>query len=174
MKPIILGLMFIVFAGKASAQTNSLSASGVEQDRAQVRADEQLWLPGLALPFWDQGQLMSSYSSLSEEPLNLKVEVPSAVVVHHPQAYAALENDLWRNPFPAAYRLNSAAAYRISDKISLMGSNFSANSVFSLHPFETSPEKMTIQGINFQLEYKVSDKLRIGGGVQFYQQSREF
>ncbi|WP_372772487.1 hypothetical protein [Mangrovibacterium sp.] len=76
-----------------------------------------------------------------------------------------------QTPFSSNYIVNSAAIYRLSDKLKVGGSSFSANSVFSSQPFSFDPSKMNFQGVNLFLEYKVSDKFRIGGGVQINQSS---
>lgn len=77
------------------------------------------------------------------------------------------------NPFFSGFSVNSLAHYQLNERLSLTGSSFSANSVFN--PIQSfDPVKMNIQGINFYLEYKVSDKFRIGGGVQVNRNSSAF
>jgi len=75
------------------------------------------------------------------------------------------------NPLISAYFVNSSAEYRLNDRWKLGGNSFSANSIYDPVPLNFDPSKMNIRGINFYMEYKVSDKFRIGGGVQINQQN---
>ncbi|RKD90088.1 hypothetical protein [Mangrovibacterium diazotrophicum] len=84
--------------------------------------------------------------------------------------YQSRFNGAWYpNPFVSAYFVNSSAEYRLSERWKMGGNSFSANSIYDPVPLNFDPSKMNIRGINFYMEYKVSDKFRIGGGVQINQ-----
>jgi len=72
----------------------------------------------------------------------------------------------YQNPFLSAYSVNTTAIYRFNDKWTMGGSSFSGNSVFNPNKFNLDPARMPIQGMNFYMEYKVTGKFSIGGGVQ--------
>lgn len=74
------------------------------------------------------------------------------------------------NPLVSAYFENSSAEYRLNDRWKIGGSSFSARSIYDPVPLDFDPSKMNIRGVNLYMEYKVSDKFRIGGGVQINQQ----
>jgi len=108
-------------------------------------------------------------SSLSKVE-TLKIQIPK-ISFYRSEALPSLYGSSIQNPFMSAYSLNSMAIYWLSDKLSLTGSSFSANSVFGAQPPNFSPDQMNIHGINFHLEYKISDKVRVGGGLQIYQEA---
>lgn len=112
---------------------------------------------------------LSSYSMIqAKELLKIKIQVPEFSYYQRSANLPFVENFI-QSPFISTYSINSIANYRISDKLSLTGSRFSASSVFGVQlPDPTT--KMNIQGVNLHLEYKISDKFRIGGGIQIYQQ----
>ncbi len=98
----------------------------------------------------------------------LEIQIPK-ISFYSSKTYPSFYGSFIRNPFISAYSLNSKAICRLSDKLSLTGSSFSANSVYGAQPSNFSPDQMNIHGINFHLEYKISDKVRVGGGLQIYQ-----
>lgn len=172
-KQFLFVMIFIVFATKGYAQEYS-GPVGLEPDK-QVKSEQtgvNFYQP-LNMPLvFDAGELSFQKNAISDL-LKLKVERPD-FSIYPIRTFSFYPFGVSFTPFISAYSLNSFASYKLSDKLSLSGSNFSANSIFGVQPLHSSPDKMNIQGVNLHLEYKVSDKFRIGGGVQIYHDANGF
>lgn len=69
------------------------------------------------------------------------------------------------SPFMNAFVVQNGATYRLNDKFFLSGSSFSGNSIFNPVPANAGLKDMSIRGASMFLQYKVSKKFHIGGGV---------
>lgn len=154
-------IFIFLFAGmKVSAQERADSLHTDPTEAAVLFHDlfnfsEQ---PGIGSLFPELINLNQQYGW--KNPLSIQFESYS---FGHQQRI--LWNGGFGNPFLTNFSINSSATYKLNNKLTLTGSSYSANSIFNPRP-SINPSQMNFQGVNLYLEYKVSDKFRIGGGFQ--------
>jgi len=162
MKKIVLILVAVLTVSWAKAQESGVSTTlaPAEADiyyRDLFRFDPESLYGPLLMPSNLTLQAFNSFKTPG-----IKFEMPD---FNYRQPIFFQPQFSLNHPFLSAYSLNHAASYRLNDRLTITGSQFSANSIWN--PVQTfDPNKMNIQGVNFQFEYKVSDKFRIGGGIQ--------
>ncbi len=165
MKQFLLLILFIPLFNFCFAQEDSLTV--VRQFSGAGEGPGTFPLAGMEMYRTPE---LSLYSTIPSESLNLKIEIPSLYQYQQLNSPANSLGTVYLYPFLSSWSINSAASYRLNDRMTLSGSSFSANSAFSPNSFSLDPSKMDIQGINFELNYKVSDKVRIGAGFQIHSQ----
>jgi hypothetical protein len=69
------------------------------------------------------------------------------------------------SPFINSFSIQSAASYRLNDKLFLSGNSFSGNSIFNPFPANSDLNNMSIRGTSMFLQYKISKNIHIGGGI---------
>lgn len=154
---LVLLVVLVVNFVRAQERADSLQISAVEADMLY----RDLFI------FSEQ----SSFGPLLPHLLELKPQFgwKSPLMVQPADYYGTVGSASFTSihpfhPFLSNFSVNSAATYRLSDRLLLSGSSISANSIFN--PVQSNhPSQMNFQGVNLYLEYKVSDKFRIGGGV---------
>ncbi|MGQ8335385.1 hypothetical protein ACUNWD_02470 [Sunxiuqinia sp. A32] len=75
------------------------------------------------------------------------------------------------SPFIDSFSLTNQAHYKLNDKLILGGNSFSANSIFNPLPLNPNIKDMSIRGASMFLQYKVSDKVKIGGSFSISNQN---
>jgi hypothetical protein len=172
-KQFLFILIMLVFVQEGFSQTDSVLGGPEVSGSVQMRGMEPAFLPVFSEPLPVSSKVASFSSIDAQELLKLKIERPD-FEFYQSEINPAFPRSYFQNPLISAYSLNSLATYKISERFSLSGSRFSANDVFGIQRLNPSPYEMNIQGVNLQLEYQISDKFRIGGGVQIYHQSNGF
>lgn len=79
----------------------------------------------------------------------------------------------YMNPFLNSFMITSQADYRLNDRFTLGGNSFAGNSIFSPLP-ASSLQDMSIRGASMYLQYKISEKFKIGGGFSISSQDSPF
>ena len=77
-------------------------------------------------------------------------------------------------PFFPSITITSFASYNLGNKVSLEGAGFSGKSVFDLNPFDTNMNGNGSRGASMFLQYKISKKFRIGGGISIQNHGGSF
>ncbi len=170
MKKIVSGIVFILFLSIASyGQEDSL--------QFQLEKPELDFLYQELFNFAPN----STFGSLqtTTEPYQLGNLPISPLVQFNSSSSSSyfigrMPGSFMYNPFVADFTINSMAVYSLNDKLKVGGNSFSANSIFDPIPSQFDPSRMNIQGINFFLEYKISDKISIGGSIQVNQNKGPF
>lgn len=69
------------------------------------------------------------------------------------------------SPFINSLSITSEGDYRLNDKFTLGGNSFTGNSIFNPLPLNPSMQDMNIHGATMFLQYKISNKFKVSGGV---------
>ena len=109
--------------------------------------------------------------------LNLKLQQPLVIDFNIYDSFntITLKNSLpVFSPFINSLAITNQAHYKLSDKLTIGGNSFSANSIYNPLPLNPSIKDMSIRGASMFLEYKISDKFRVGGSFSISNQSTPF
>ncbi len=69
------------------------------------------------------------------------------------------------NPFISSLTITNQAHYKLNNRLTFGGNSFSASSIFDPVPLNPSIQEMGIRGASMFLQYKISDKVKIGGSI---------
>ncbi len=78
------------------------------------------------------------------------------------------------NPFINSFSVTNQAHYKLSDKLMFGGNSFSANDIFNPTPLNPSVKDMSIRGASMFLQYKISDKVKVGGSISISNRNSPF
>jgi len=165
-------LIFLYFSGlTVFAQTDSAKVSTVNPEFDFIYRELFNFLPNSTF-----GELAIEEPSLSTFDFNWQ---PNPVVdfssfTSHPSFSIANHHFTYFNPFVSSLSITNQAHYQLSDKFMFGGNSFAGNSIFNPLPANSSFKDMNIRGASMFLEYKVSDKFKIGGSFSISNQNHPF
>lgn len=105
--------------------------------------------------------LPQKFTGLTDQPplLNFYRQIPPGI------SLLTSHSLFTPSPFINSFSIQSAASYRLTDKLLLSGNSFSGTSIFNPLPANSDLNNMRIRGASMFLQYKISKNIHIGGGI---------
>jgi len=169
-KSIIGGLLLCLIGLAGRAQSDSLKVSTVKPEFDFLYSELYNFSSNSIF-----GELQ--FNQLSPGLSNFKPTMPLMIDF---KLYNSLKGNSLSQYFPAFSPflnegfITNQAHYQLNDRLTLGGNSFSANSIYNPLPLNPGMKDMNIRGASIYLEYKVSDKFSIGGGVSVSNQKDPF
>ncbi len=171
MKSIIFSIIFFLSGFTVFAQADSAKTNTVNPEFDFIYRELFNFLPNstfgelsieqpdlLAFDFNWQPDLVIDFSSYSSNR--------NFTISNHHLTYF--------NPFVHSLGITNQAHYQLNDKFTFGGNSFVGNSIFNPLPANSSLQDMSIRGASMFLQYKVSDKFKIGGSFSISNQNHPF
>jgi hypothetical protein len=171
MKLAIISVVFVLSGFTLFAQTDSVKVSSVNPEFDFIYRELFNFLPSSTF-----GELSIDQPDLASFDFNWQPDLVidfssfstnnSFTVSNHQLTYF--------NPFVHSLAITNQAHYQLNDKFMLGGNSFVGNSIFNPLPANPSLQDMSIRGASMFLQYKVSDKFKIGGSFSISNQNHPF
>ncbi|MGQ7869927.1 hypothetical protein [Sunxiuqinia sp. sy24] len=170
MKRLIFPILFVLSGFIASAQADSAWVGTVNPEFDFLYQELFNFSPNSTF-----GSLAPENSTLLQSELNFQPDLIIDFDAFSSMKTLSISNGMpFLNPFANALSITNQAHYQLSDKLTLGGNSFVGNSIFSPLPDNPSLKDMSLRGASMFLEYRVSEKFKIGGGFSISNQSQPF
>jgi hypothetical protein len=171
MKSVIFLIFFFISGFTVFAQTDSVKVSTVNPEYDYVYRELFNFLPNSTF-----GELSIEQPNLSSFDLNWQPDLVVDFSSFSSNRSFTISNHhfTYFNPFVHSLAVTNQAHYQLNDKFMLGGNSFVGNSIFNPLPANSSLQDMSIRGASMFLQYKVSDKFKIGGSFSISNQNHPF
>lgn len=171
MKSIIFSIIFFLSGFTVFAQADSAKTSTVNPEFDYVYRELFNFLPNSTF-----GELSIEQPDLASFDFNWQPDLVSDFNSFSSNNRFTISNHhlTYFNPFVHSLGITNQAHYQLNDKLMLGGNSFVANSIFNPLPANPSLQDMGIRGASMFLQYKVSDKFKIGGSFSISNQNHPF
>jgi hypothetical protein len=161
----ILFLLLLLFPGLYSFGQNTSS-----ENSPTLKNENSLRMAIPDKPFFTENLLLNESfglpdMSLYKQPLlpdyNANLDFKRYLGNLAKTDFSVNSSGTYYNPYVSSFQIFNQSTYQLSDRLKIGGNSFGATTVFDTPVLNPGIQKMSIQGANLFMQYKVTDKFKI-------------